>query len=271
MFGLVIACGAILLVGVTLDIAIAFRRALRLNAPLAPRAAALRERAPFGPLAVALVLAVTYIPALLQVFTPDADISRVTPGQLITGPTVYALCAFGAIAVSVAYGTLDVRKAFGLAACPAPKALCTGALLGIAALPPIFLLALIMEYASSACGFDAPQQEVFALFDDPSLPVSVKAFLIGSTVLLAPIYEECLFRGILFSAVLRPGQRFSAALLLCGLAFALIHLHPVFLLPLLLLSVFLCLGYLSTGSILTPIAMHAVFNAANLLFWCAQT
>lgn len=271
MFGLILACGVILLAGVSLDIAIALRRALRLNVSLGVRAAALQARAPFGPLPVALVLAVTYIPALLQIFAPDADFSRVTASQLVIGPAVYAVCAFGAIAVSVVYGSFDVRKVFGLDVCPAPKALGLGALYGLAALPPVFLLALVMEYVSSACGFEAPPQEVFELFGDPSLPVAAKAFLIGSTVLLAPVYEEGLFRGILFPAVLRPGQRFSAALLLCGLAFAFIHLHPVFLLPLLLLSVFLCLGYLSTGSLLTPVAMHAVFNAVNLLFWCTQS
>jgi membrane protease YdiL (CAAX protease family) len=92
--------------------------------------------------------------------------------------------------------------------------------------------------------------------------------LITAAVLIAPTVEEFVFRGILFRALLRH-RRFAYAALLSGAYFALVHLHAPSFLPLLALSAAFSAGYAATGSILTPIVMHALFNAVSLLAYFA--
>ena len=81
---------------------------------------------------------------------------------------------------------------------------------------------------------------------------------------LAPIAEEFLFRGFMFSALRNWAGPWPAALL-TGLLFGGIHLDPdrpvAFLLPLAFLGVLLCLVYWRTGSLYPCIALHALNNA----------
>jgi membrane protease YdiL (CAAX protease family) len=93
--------------------------------------------------------------------------------------------------------------------------------------------------------------------------------LVFFAVGVAPVVEELLFRGLLLPIVLQ-GRSFLFGALLTSLYFALIHLHAPSLLPLLLLSVGFSAGYAATGSILTPIAMHVVFNVTGLLLFFAE-
>ena len=80
---------------------------------------------------------------------------------------------------------------------------------------------------------------------------------------MAPIAEEALFRGILLPLLVR---RFGATigLGLVALGFAALHGDAGSFPGLAVLSVALSLAYARTGTILVPMAMHALFNAANL-------
>jgi membrane protease YdiL (CAAX protease family) len=78
-----------------------------------------------------------------------------------------------------------------------------------------------------------------------------------------------MFRGLLLPLVLK-GRTFLFSALLTSLYFSLMHLHAPSLLPLLLLSVGFSAGYAATGSILTPIAMHMVFNFTGLLLFFSE-
>ncbi len=60
------------------------------------------------------------------------------------------------------------------------------------------------------------------------------------------------------------------ALLVVSLLFGAIHLHGPSLVPLTVLSLGMCAGYLRTGHMLTPIVMHATLNALNLLALSAR-
>ncbi len=91
-----------------------------------------------------------------------------------------------------------------------------------------------------------------------------KAALAVTTVSLAPLAEEFLFRGVLFKWVSDAGfTRFA----FWGLSvlFALIHLNAATFLPLFALSLTLTALYARTGNLLAPVAGHAIFNAANFL------
>jgi membrane protease YdiL (CAAX protease family) len=55
------------------------------------------------------------------------------------------------------------------------------------------------------------------------------------------------------------------ALIFSGVSFALIHLHVPSLLPLFLLACVLTFAYELSGSLLVPMAMHALFNSVTLV------
>ena len=85
-----------------------------------------------------------------------------------------------------------------------------------------------------------------------------------ATILIAPIGEEILFRGILYPWAKR---RFSQQLALWGTAilFGAIHANLASFVPLTMLAVLLVWLYEYTGNLLAPIAVHCVFNAANFV------
>ena len=79
-------------------------------------------------------------------------------------------------------------------------------------------------------------------------------------VLIAPIGEELLFRGIIYPTIKRLGYR-QLALWTNVLLFAAIHANLPIILPLIVLALALTWLYEKTGNLLAPIAAHATFNA----------
>ena len=91
-----------------------------------------------------------------------------------------------------------------------------------------------------------------------------RALLAAVAIGLAPVAEEVLFRGILYTALKQAGLR-HLALWGTSVAFAIIHGNLATLLPLLVLSVALTLLYEKTNNLLAPIVAHAFFNGMNFL------
>jgi uncharacterized protein len=89
---------------------------------------------------------------------------------------------------------------------------------------------------------------------------TVLAFV--AAVVMAPIMEEVIFRGMLFQALKRRAGLWPAAII-SGVLFAAVHVEvtqPLFSSGLLLLGVAFALALHRTGSLLVPIIGHAVFN-----------
>lgn len=84
------------------------------------------------------------------------------------------------------------------------------------------------------------------------------------TVVIAPLGEELLFRGVLYPAIKRAGFPKLAAWGSSTL-FAVIHLNLAIFLPLLLLALLLVWLYEQTDNLIAPLAAHAFFNAVNLI------
>ena len=110
------------------------------------------------------------------------------------------------------------------------------------------------------------QEVATAITTEKSL--GIRVYLTGVAVVVAPFFEELLFRGILLPAV---AKRYGVgwAIVLVSLAFAGIHLHLPSLVPLFVMAVAFSLAYLHTGSILAPAVMHGLFNAVNILLLTA--
>lgn len=85
-----------------------------------------------------------------------------------------------------------------------------------------------------------------------------------ATVVIAPLAEEVLFRGILYPAIKARGY---PRLALWGTAafFALIHLNVATFLPLMFLAVALTWLYEKTNNLLAGVITHSLFNAVNFL------
>ena len=93
-----------------------------------------------------------------------------------------------------------------------------------------------------------------------------------SAVVLAPVLEECLYRGFVQQALRRAGLGPWPAVLLASIVFTLMHVGSVpegaraaSLTSLAVLSC--CFGWLAerTGSLVAPVAAHVAFNLGNLV------
>ena len=93
----------------------------------------------------------------------------------------------------------------------------------------------------------------------PLLRVLMFVFL----VLIAPVFEEMLFRGILQSVIRGLTPRPWEAIVITSVFFAISH--PWTHLPaLFVLSCCMGYAYEKSGSLLRPIFIHALFNAASI-------
>ena len=87
-------------------------------------------------------------------------------------------------------------------------------------------------------------------------------FLAAATVLAAPIVEEVVFRGLVYTRLCRGMNRFFAALL-SAVIFGLVHgtvLHLFYTIP---MGLILCLFYEKYRSLWAPILLHMSFNLAG--------
>ncbi len=83
-------------------------------------------------------------------------------------------------------------------------------------------------------------------------------------VLVAPVAEEVLFRGILYPAIKQFGYP-RLALWGTSLLFAAVHLNMVTFVPLAVLALVLTGLYERTNNLLAPIMTHVLFNALNFI------
>lgn len=86
------------------------------------------------------------------------------------------------------------------------------------------------------------------------------------TILLAPVAEEVLFRGVIYPTARQHGFP-RAALWGSSLLFAAIHFNLAAFVPLLVLALMLAWLYEKTGNLLAPIAAHVMFNAINFVLF----
>lgn len=94
-----------------------------------------------------------------------------------------------------------------------------------------------------------------------------KLLMFLGAVILAPIAEEILFRGLLQTLLLRIVRIPLAAILLASVAFAAIHSPWPMRPPIFVLAVALGWTYTRTGSLLSCIFMHMIFNAMQFAFF----
>jgi membrane protease YdiL (CAAX protease family) len=90
------------------------------------------------------------------------------------------------------------------------------------------------------------------------------AYLSFFAIVLAPVAEEFIFRGMLFPFIKQRGFPKLAWVGVSAL-FALVHFNAGTFLPLFVLALALTWLYETTDNLLAPIVAHGLFNAANLV------
>jgi membrane protease YdiL (CAAX protease family) len=118
------------------------------------------------------------------------------------------------------------------------------------------------------CGVEVREQAAVEMLLSASTSGRIALGL--AAVLMAPLAEEFLFRGVLYPAIKQAGFP-RVALWGTSALFAVIHFNLVTLLPLLLLALALTWLYERSNNLLAAIAAHTTFNALNFgLFFLSE-
>ena len=88
-------------------------------------------------------------------------------------------------------------------------------------------------------------------------------FYIGVVSLVAPVWEEMIFRGFLMPSLTRY-FRMDVAIVLSSFLFAAAHFSMERLLPLTVLGMLMCVVYIRSKNILAPIVLHSLWNFCAL-------
>jgi len=132
----------------------------------------------------------------------------------------------------------------------------------LAILPILWFCAFLWQLLLKGFGIEPDLQDTIRLFIDNDSLVQRGVFIFLAVV-VAPLAEEGLFRGILQPLLIR---RFGTlmGLTLTALGFAALHANLGAFVSLAIFSVALSLATARTGTLWVPVLMHALFNAMNL-------
>jgi membrane protease YdiL (CAAX protease family) len=208
---------------------------------------------PPGRVSVADGLIAALLFFVLQAIVALAQMGR---GQVLTANMAWvAFCSAGAVTyglVRLIYWRARTTDVPVVLDDGAPHALLWGALGGLAASAAAFAYIEIVR----ALGLFPVWRA--AAFSDPATPL----WLAGVAIIAAPIFEEFIFRGLVFRGLARsfgPGVGALAS----GAIFAIVH-PPVSVIPVFIMGVGAALVYHRTRMLAAPIVLHAVYNAAVL-------
>lgn len=115
---------------------------------------------------------------------------------------------------------------------------------------------------SNGFGYFLQEQELVRLFNQ-DLPLGLIILMLLTAIIIAPITEELLFRGLIYRFL---KSRLSArmAMVISSVAFGAMHGNMLAFIPLTFLAMILTRSYERTGNLKVPILIHAFFNANTL-------
>lgn len=155
------------------------------------------------------------------------------------------------------------RKSLGLERGRIPGLLGLSILLYLAALPLLWFYSMLYQIFLDQLGHSFHLQDVTQVFLTPQpWPVRIAVFFVA--IIAVPVFEEIVFRGVLFPWLIRRAGLWPAVVGVSVL-FSAMHMHVPSLLPLFLLSVMFCMAYARTQSLLVPMGMHACFNGVTVI------
>lgn len=202
-----------------------------------------------------------FTPLVAAGFEPDDG-----PATLVVFAVTQIFTLFGAAGYLAARGRLSWRSLGPVR--PAWRHVGIGLGIGVAGLVIVYTLLVMVQQIAGPV--EAPEQSVLESSTAGGLSTVLSIVV---AVLLAPVIEEFVFRGVLFQS-LRRKLGLWPGLVLSGLAFALVHFEvtqPLFSFALLILGIWLAAAFHRTGSIIVPILGHATFNGVTIALTLAAT
>ena len=181
-----------------------------------------------------------------------------TPVGTLLATWATDVCFVGAAVFLAAAAGPPTLAQFGLR----PPAVRLRAAIGWSALAYV-AFAVIAQLFLRAVGVENERERTL---DDLGVDRHTAMLILGAltVTVVAPIAEEILFRGYMFTA-LRNWAGVLGGALISGAMFGLVHLDPdrpvAFLVPLAVFGVVLALLYWRTGSLLPCIALHSINNS----------
>lgn len=165
------------------------------------------------------------------------------------------------IAVVLKLRGLDIDALGGFSKSSFKRSVSTAVVLLLAATP---LIGMAEAITQSFLGGESSHQEIVDLFNS-SQSLGQRVTIIVLAVVIAPICEEFIFRFFIYG-VLRRYFGVAIGLFFNALLFAAAHTHLPSAAPLFVLGACFTLAYEWSGSIIVSMAMHALFNSAQLVF-----
>lgn len=155
----------------------------------------------------------------------------------------------------------DAGEAFGLGTLGLRSGVKFAVGAGLAITVVALGLGKVSEMVMSLLGFQPEAQTVVQMLEATrSIP---KQVLYGfMAIVVAPVAEEVLFRGILYPTIKQLGLP-RLALWSTAILFGMIHLNWMALIPLTVVALLLTWLYERTGDLMAPIGAHCVFNLVN--------
>jgi membrane protease YdiL (CAAX protease family) len=200
-------------------------------------------------------------PAALDASLPGAGAMIV---EVMASTFVFLAIMIGIMA-SLSLRGIKWWETFGLNRLHPAAVLWRAFLLLILALPLISVALFISHVLLAAPGNDdASSRQEIVRFLAESRSVWAKGVVALSAIVLAPLQEEFIFRGYIYG-VLRRYAGVPAGIVVNAALFAAIHLHAPSFAGLFVLAVCLTLAYEWTGSLLVPMAVHALFNSTSII------
>ena len=174
---------------------------------------------------------------------------------------VLHLGSFLCIAHFLRLHQLDWEKGFGLARVCLRKTI--GLAVGVALLATPIAMALqqLVARAMVSVNVEPRAQEVVQTLER-TVQWEQQIYFALVALVMAPVIEELVFRGILYPAIRQRGFP-RAALWVSALLFAFTHANVMTFIPLTFLALVLTWLYERTGNILAPIVAHGTFNGIN--------
>ena len=153
------------------------------------------------------------------------------------------------------------KTAFGLDWTGTARSAARGFYYYLASLPVLLTGAVLAEFVLVRLGLEPQLQDIAGIVAGAHV-WWIRIYLILLAVVLAPVFEEVLFRGIALPWLARR-TGMPAAVVLVSLVFAAMHGYLFQTIPLFLIAAAFSLAYIRTGNLLVPVVMHAVFNGVN--------
>ncbi len=134
----------------------------------------------------------------------------------------------------------------------------------MAAIPPASVAGYIILRWLNTLGYEIEFQQTVQYLSRPGNQIWFNLYMAFLAIILAPVTEEILFRGIILPSVLKHCRTWLG-LIFVSLLFASVHGHAHFAAPLFVMGMAFALSYIATGSLVTPILVHSLFNAVTVL------